>query len=75
MSENATPDVSIGALMYAITYSRISEARPMKILGEVVHAVDGRRTTGQSIGMGEVELEPFADVFEHGERDVAKKLI
>jgi len=31
--------------------------------------------TGQSIGMSEVELEPFADAFEHGERAAAKMLI
>lgn len=67
--------MSTEALMSVITHFRIPEARAREILGEVVHAVDGWRATGQSIGMSAEELELFADAFEHGERDTAKRLI
>ncbi len=75
ISESAGPEMTIAALMSVIAYFRITEARAKEILGEVVHAVDGWRMTGQSIGMSAEELEPFIDAFEHGERDAAKKLI
>jgi serine/threonine-protein kinase HipA len=40
-----------------------------------MHAVNGWRKTGRSIGMSDEELEPFVDAFEHGERAAAKRLI
>ena len=75
ISEEAGPEMTIDALMSVIAYFRITDTRAKEILGEVVHAVDGWRATGRSIGMSDEELEPFADAFEHGERDVAKQLI
>ena len=74
ISEDAGPEMTIDALISVIAYFRITNARAKEILSEVVHAVDNWRMTGQSIGMSEEELEPFADAFEHGERDAAKKL-
>jgi serine/threonine-protein kinase HipA len=67
--------MTIDALMSVIAYLRITATRAKEILSDVTHAVNGWRRTGQSIGMSEEELEPFADAFEHGERDAAKRLI
>jgi len=75
VSEDAGPDMSIDALMSVIAYFRITASRAKKILSHVMQAVNGWRKTGQSIGMSEEELEPFADAFEHGERAAAKRLI
>jgi len=75
ISEDAGPDMTIDALMSVIAYFRITDARAREILSEVAHAVDDWRATGQSIGMADEELEPFADAFEHGERDAARKLL
>ena len=75
ISEDAGPDMTIGALMSVIAYFRITKARAREILSEVVQSVGSWRTTGQSIGMSDEELEPFVDAFEHAERNAAKKLI
>ena len=75
ISEDAGPDMTVGALMSVIAYFRITRARAKEILREVEHAVDDWRMTGHSIGMSDEELEPFVDAFEHGERDAAKKLL
>src|SRR6185437_2631772 len=75
ISEDAGPDMTIDALMSVIAYFRITDARAREILSEVADAVDDWRATGQSIGMADEELEPFADAFEHGERDAARKLL
>lgn len=74
ISEDAGPEMRIDALMSVIAYFRITNTRAREILREVTHAVDNWRVTGQSIGMSGDELEPFADAFEHGERDAAKRL-
>jgi serine/threonine-protein kinase HipA len=75
ISEDAGPDMTIDALMSVIAYFRIKKARAREILSEVVISVESWRTTGQSIGMSNEELEPFVDAFEHPERIAAKKLI
>jgi serine/threonine-protein kinase HipA len=75
ISEDAGPDMTIDALMSVIAYFRITNARVKEILSEVVQSVESWRTTGQSIGMSDEELEPFVDAFEHAERNAAKKLI
>jgi serine/threonine-protein kinase HipA len=75
ISEDAGPDMTIDALMSVIPYFRITNVRAREILSEVVQSVETWRTTGQSIGMSEEELEPFVDAFEHAERNTAKKLI
>lgn len=75
ISENAGPDMTIDALMSVIAYFRITKSRAREILSEVVKSVESWRTTGQSIGMNDEELEPFVDAFEHVEYSAAKKLI
>ena len=75
ISEDAGPDMTIDALMSVNTYFRISPTRAKEILSAVSHAVDDWRKTGQGIGMSDDELEPFADAFEHAERDAARKLV
>jgi serine/threonine-protein kinase HipA len=75
ISEDAGPDMTIDALMSVIPYFRIKKARAKEILSEVAQSVESWRTTGQSIGMTDEELEPFVDAFEHAERNAAKKLI
>jgi serine/threonine-protein kinase HipA len=73
ISEDAGPDMTIDALMSAISYFRITKTRARKILSEVAYSVESWRTTGQSIGMSDEELEPFAEAFEHVERRAAKR--
>jgi serine/threonine-protein kinase HipA len=75
ISEDAGPNMTIDAIMSVIPYFRITKARAREILSEVAHSVESWRTTGQSIGMSDEELEPFVDAFEHPERSAAKKLI
>jgi serine/threonine-protein kinase HipA len=75
ISEDAGPDMTIDALMSVIAYFRITNVRAREILSAVAHSVESWRTTGQSIGMSDEELEPFVDAFEHAERSAAKKLI
>jgi serine/threonine-protein kinase HipA len=75
ISEDAGPEMTVDALMSVIAYFRITKARAKEILSEVVHAVDGWRMTGQSIGMSDEELEPFVDAFEHVERNAARQRI
>jgi serine/threonine-protein kinase HipA len=75
ISEDAGPDMTIDSLMSVIAYFRITKARAKEILSEVVRSVESWRTTGQTIGMRDEELEPFVDAFEHGECSAAKKII
>jgi serine/threonine-protein kinase HipA len=75
ISGDTGPDMTVDALMSVIAYFRITNARAKEILSEVSRAVDGWRATGRSIGMSDDELEPFADAFEHKERNAANKLI
>jgi len=75
ISEDAGPDMTIDALMSVIAYFRTTARRAKEILREVVHAVDGWRKIGKRIGMSDEELEPFADAFEHSERNAARKLL
>lgn len=75
ISEDAGSDMTIDALMSVIAYFRITNARAREILSEVAYSVESWRRTGQSIGMTDEELEPFADAFEHAQLNAAKKLI
>lgn len=75
ISEETGPDASIGALMSVTPYFRISATRAKAILGEVEEAVSTWREAGRAIGMSAVELEQYADAFEHDERIAAQKLI
>ena len=49
--------------------------RAKAILGEVEETVSTWREAGRAIGMLAVELEQYADAFEHDERIAAQKLI
>lgn len=75
ISEDVGPEMTIDALMSVIAYFRIKPARAKEILSEVAHAVDNWHGAGRGLGMSDEELEPFADAFEHSERDAAKKVI
>lgn len=43
------------------------------MLGKIESAVSRWRVVGRKLGMSDVELEPFADAFEHSERAAARK--
>lgn len=75
ISEDAGPDMTIDALISVNAYFRIAPKRAKEILRDVAHAVDGWRKIGKRIGMSDEELEPFADAFEHSERNAARKLL
>jgi serine/threonine-protein kinase HipA len=75
ISEDAGPDMTIDALMSVIAYFLITARRAKEILRDVAHAVDGWRKIGKRIGMSDEELEPFADAFEHTQRNAARKLL
>jgi len=75
ISEGTGPDMTIDALMSVIAYFRITGRRAKEILSDVVHAVNGWRKTGRSIGMSDEEIEPFVDAFEHADRAAARKLV
>ena len=72
ISEGAGPDMTIDALMSVIAYFRITKARAREILSEVAHSVETWRTTGQSIGMSDDELELFEDAFERRRKCAGK---
>lgn len=74
ISEEAGPEASIENLMSVIAYFRIPLKRAKVILGEVEHAVSTWREEGRALGMSEIELEQFADAFEHPEREAARRL-
>ena len=59
--------------MSAVAYFRISKGNAQQILREVEQAVSNWRVEGRSLGMSEIELEQFADAFEHYEREVARR--
>jgi len=75
ISEEAGPEASIDALMSATPYFRIVKPRAKTILGEVESAVARWRDEGRALGMTDVELDQFADAFEHAERGTARHVI
>jgi serine/threonine-protein kinase HipA len=42
---------------------------------EVERAVAARRDEGRAIGMTAIELDQFADAFEHTEREAAQRVM
>lgn len=74
ISETSGPDASLDSLMEVAQYFQIKAARAREIVGEVDHAVSNWRTRGRDIGMSEVELDQFADAFEHEERVAARRI-
>ena len=73
ISEQTGPEATIAALLSVRAYFRIGEARAAHILGEVEAAVARWREEGRALGMTDVELEEFADAFEHDERAAARR--
>ena len=71
ISEETGPEASIAALLSVAPYFRLPNAAAREILREVNAAVGAWRAAGQEIGMTAVELDAFADAFEHPERDQA----
>ncbi len=74
ISEETGPEASIDALMSVAPYFRLGDARAREVVLEVEASVARWRTEGHDLGMTDVELEQFADAFEHDERDAARKL-
>lgn len=75
ISEEAGPDASIEALLDAAPYFQITSARAREILAAVEGSVGRWRDRGRALGMSEVELEQFAEAFEHAERAKAQRAI
>jgi serine/threonine-protein kinase HipA len=69
ISEETGPAASIDALLSVAPYFRIPNAAAREIVREVDAAVGAWREVGQEVGMTAVELDAFADAFEHAERD------
>jgi len=72
ISEETGPEATIDALLSVIAYFRIPLARAKEILGAIEGAISRWRDTGRALGMTDRELEPFADAFEHPERQAAR---
>lgn len=68
ITEETGPVSSIEALLSAASYFAVALPRAREILSEVEGAVARWRSVGREIGMSDVELEQFADAFEHPER-------
>jgi serine/threonine-protein kinase HipA len=73
ISESSGPVASLDPLMEVAPYFQVKPARAREIVGEVDRAVSSWRTRGREIGMSEVELDQFADAFEHSERVAARR--
>ncbi len=74
ISEDTGPLASIDALMSVARYFRLTRERAAQIVCEVEAAVARWRAEGRALGMSAVELDQFAEAFEHNERAVARKL-
>jgi serine/threonine-protein kinase HipA len=73
ISEESGPDATIDALLSVAPYFRIAHVRAKTILAEVEAAVATWRKQGKALGMTSVELDQFADAFEHEERKAAQR--
>ncbi len=74
ISENSGPVASLDPLMEVASYFQVKAARAREIVSEVDRAVSNWRTRGREVGMSEVELDQFADAFEHDERVAARRI-
>ena len=74
ISEETGPDASIEALMSVAPYFRLQDIRAQTIVLEVEAAVARWRKEGSDLGMTAIELDQFADAFEHAEREVARRV-
>jgi serine/threonine-protein kinase HipA len=73
VSEETGPEATVDALMSITSYFRITAARAKDILGEVDAAAAQWREQGRALGLTDVELDQFADAFEHRERTAARR--
>ena len=73
ISEETGPEATIEALMSVLAYFRLSRVRAGEILAEVERAVAGWRSEAALLGMTRVEVDSFADAFEHAERAAARR--
>lgn len=73
ISEETGPDATIEALLSVTEYFRLPPSRARQILSEVEHAVSRWREFGRSLGIPSIELDLFADAFEHSERKAARR--
>lgn len=75
IAEDTGPDASIDALLSVAGYFRITTHRAREILTQVEAAVAGWREAARRLGMTDIDIDQFADAFEHEERRVVQKLI
>ncbi len=75
VSEEAGPEATVDALMSATPYFRITAPKAKDILCRVEAAVAQWRDQGRGLGLTDVELDQFADAFEHQEREAARRAI
>jgi serine/threonine-protein kinase HipA len=73
ISEESGPEATVDALMSAAPYFRIALPKARNMLAKVERAVSKWRSTGRALGLGDNELDQFADAFEHAERVAARK--
>jgi serine/threonine-protein kinase HipA len=75
VSEEAGPEATVDALMSVTPYFRITALKAKDILRQVEAAVAQWRDQGRAMGLTDVELDQFADAFEHQERAAARRAI
>lgn len=77
LSEDSGPIDSIGMLMDACGYFKLSGSDARTVLEEVVDAVDAWRREGMApeVGLTKRELDAFKDAFEHDQTREARKLL
>jgi serine/threonine-protein kinase HipA len=75
ISEEAGPSASIESLLATAVYFQVDHERAVQILAEVERAVSTWRALGRKFGMSSIDLEQFADAFEHPERKVAQSIL
>ena len=73
ISPDTGSEASVEALLSVAPYFRIPMRHAKEILGAVDSAVAGWRSEGRKIGMSSLELDQFADAFEHRERSAARR--
>ena len=69
------PEATVDALMSVTPYFRITAPKAKDILRQVEAAVAQWRDQGRAFGLTDVELDQFADAFEHHERAAARRAI
>lgn len=72
ITDDTGPAMTVEALLSAAPYFAISLSRARAILCEVEQAVGTWREVGRDVGMTDLELDQYADAFEHDERAAAQ---